>query len=119
MNGVVCQHIGTKTVYEDVSPTEISAWRDAGESWQLIDVREPWELEIVSVPETIRIPMAEIPSRLSELDADQPVAVLCHSGVRSAKVADFLTAQGFSRVANIAGGIDAWAQEVDTSLPQY
>jgi rhodanese-related sulfurtransferase len=83
-------------MYEDISPTEIAAWRDAGEAWQLIDVREPWELEIVSVPETIRIPMAEIPSRLSELDADQP-----------------------SRVANIAGGIDAWAQEVDTSLAQY
>ena len=63
--------------------------------------------------------MAEIPSRQTELDADKPVAVLCHSGGRSAKVADFLAGLGFSRVANIAGGIDAWAQEVDNSLPRY
>jgi len=119
MNGVVRQRFGTSTMYEDISPIEIAAWRDAGESWQLLDIREPWEIEIVSVPQSIRIPMAEIPSRLTELDAGKPVAVLCHSGGRSAKVADFLAAQGFSRVANIAGGIDAWAQEVDTSLAQY
>ena len=106
-------------MYEDISPTDIAAQRAAGESWQLLDVREPWEIEIASVPQSIKIPMADVPSRQSELDAEQPVAVLCHSGGRSAKVADFLAAQGFSRVANIAGGIDAWAQEVDKSLPRY
>ncbi len=104
---------------ENFSPTEIAALRDAGESWQLLDVREPWEIEIASVPQSIRIPMADILSRQSELDAGQPVAVLCHSGGRSAKVADFLATQGFSRVANIAGGIDAWALELDDSLARY
>jgi rhodanese-related sulfurtransferase len=74
--------------------------------WQLVDVREAWEIEIASVQQSIHIPMAEIPSRQSELDADAPVAVLCHSGGRSARVAAFLCNQGFSRVANVAGGID-------------
>jgi rhodanese-related sulfurtransferase len=107
------------TLYKDLSPTEFVTLRDAGESWQIVDVREPWELEIASLPQSIRIPFAEIPSRHAELDADGPVAVLCHSGVRSAKAADFLASQGFSQVVNIAGGIDAWAQEVDNSLPRY
>lgn len=104
---------------ENISPTEFAARRDADDSWQLLDVREPWEIEIASVPQSIRIPMADIPSRQTELEAAQPVAVLCHSGGRSAKVADFLATQGFSRVANIAGGIDAWAQELDDSLARY
>ncbi len=104
---------------ENFSPTEFAARCDADESWQLLDVREPWEIEIASVPRSIKIPMAEIPSRHTELDADKPVAVLCHSGGRSAKVADFLATQGFSRVANIDGGIDAWAQELDDSLARY
>ncbi len=104
---------------ENFSPTEFAAQCDADESWQLLDVREPWEIEIASVPRSIKIPMADIPSRHTELDTDKPVAVLCHSGVRSAKVADFLATHGFPQVANIAGGIDAWAQEVDDSLARY
>lgn len=106
-------------MYENLSPAKFTRMRDAGEDWQLLDVREPWEIEIASVPQSIRIPLAEIPSRKTELDADRPLAVLCHSGVRSAKVADFLASQGFTRVANIVGGIDDWAQEVDNSLVRY
>ena len=106
-------------MYEDLSPKEFRAQSDAGQQWQLLDVREHWEIEIASVPGSITIPMAEIRSRQSELNADVPVAVLCHSGVRSARVAGFLADQGFCRVANIAGGIDAWALDVDNSLPRY
>ena len=106
-------------MHEDFSPAEFIAQRDADDSWKIVDIREPWEIEIASVPRSIKIPMAEIPSRQNELDADKPLAVLCHSGGRSARVAEFLASQGFSRVANIAGGIDAWAQEVDNSLPRY
>ena len=106
-------------MHVDFSPAEFIAQRVADETWQLVDVREDWEVEIVSVPQSIKIRMSEIPSRHTELNADKPVAVLCHSGGRSAKVAEFLASQGFSRVANIAGGIDAWAREVDNSLPRY
>lgn len=106
-------------MYEDLSPAEYVRERDADASWQLLDVREPWEIEIVSLPDSIRIPMSDIPERLAELDKERPLAVLCHSGVRSARVAEFFAGQGFSRVANIAGGIDAWSTDVDNSLPRY
>ncbi len=106
-------------MHEDISPTEFVTRRDADESWQLLDVREPWEIDIASVPQSIKIPLAEIQARQVELNAAKPVAVICHSGGRSARVAAFLAGQGFSRVANIAGGIDAWAEEVDNSLSRY
>jgi rhodanese-related sulfurtransferase len=63
--------------------------------------------------------MTQIPERIAELDLSQPLAVLCHSGVRSARVADYLAAAGGAQVANIAGGIDAWAQSVDVTIPRY
>jgi rhodanese-related sulfurtransferase len=110
---------GALSLYEDLSPAEFAGKRDADESWQLLDVREAWEIEIVSVPDSIRIPMSEVPQRHAELDKDRPVAVLCHSGVRSARVAEYLASLRFTQVANIAGGIDAWSQEVDNSLPRY
>ncbi len=110
---------GANTLYEDISPAEFVARRDADDSWQLLDVREPWEIDIASVSQSIRIPLAEIQSRQLELNANKPVAVICHSGGRSAGVAAHLAGHGFSRVANIAGGIDAWAEEVDNSLSRY
>ena len=106
-------------MHRDLTPTELASLRDADESWQIVDVREPWEIEIASLPHSVKIPLAEIPLRLTELDTDRPVAVLCHSGGRSARAAAYLTSRGFSQVVNIAGGIDAWAQEVDNSLPRY
>jgi rhodanese-related sulfurtransferase len=102
-----------------MSPADFIAQRDAGGAWQIVDVREPWEIEIVSLPHSVRIPLSELPTRHTELDADRPVACLCHSGGRSARAAEFLASRGFSRVVNIAGGIDAWSREVDNSLPRY
>ena len=63
--------------------------------------------------------MLEIPARLSELDGTRPVVVMCHSGQRSRQVARFLAAQGFGQVFNLSGGITAWSQEVDPSIPRY
>lgn len=89
----------------------------------LLDVREPWELQRASLSlagaRTVCIPMQEIPSRLNELDSAQPILGLCHHGVRSLQVLAFLERQGHGHVYNIAGGIDAWAREVDTSVPLY
>lgn len=106
-------------MFEDLSPADFLRERDADASWQLLDVREPWEIEIVSLPDSIRIPMSDIPERLAELDKNRPLAVFCRTGGRSARVAEFLSGQGFVRVANIAGGIDAWSTDVDNSLPRY
>lgn len=109
-----------------VRPTDLPAWLDAvrahGEP-VVLDVREPYELQMASIQENgfqLRtIPMGVIPPRLSELNPDQPIACLCHHGGRSMQVAHFLASRGFSHVANIAGGINAWSAEVDPSIPRY
>ncbi len=89
----------------------------------MLDVREPWELATASVTpdgfSLLAIPMSQIPSRIGELDPAQPVACLCHHGARSERVAMFLEQHGFSAVANVAGGIDAWSCEVDARVPRY
>ncbi|WP_300652942.1 rhodanese-like domain-containing protein [Hydrogenophaga sp.] len=89
----------------------------------VLDVREPWELQTASVkPEGFELrhmPMRSVPERLSELDRDQPIACLCHHGMRSAQVANFLMNQGFTQIVNIHGGIHAWSQERDPAVPVY
>ena len=109
-----------------IRPSELSAWIQslpAGAQPVVLDVREPWEIQTASVPAdgfVLRaIPMQEIPARLGELDADQPVACLCHHGARSLRVASFLQHHGFEHLANITGGIDAWSHESDPAVPRY
>jgi rhodanese-related sulfurtransferase len=105
----------------ELSPTEFSQrWPDplrgAG---VVLDVREPAEIEIAAVASAMHIPMREIPARLSELDRDTPLVVMCHSGGRSRRVAEYLQANGFSRVFNLKGGIDAWSMQLDSHVPRY
>lgn len=104
---------------EELAPAEFLQRRASGELWQLLDVREPWEIATAALDGTIDIPMNEVPARHAELDPARPVAVICHSGGRSARTANFLAAQGYPAVANIAGGIDAWSRTVDPSVPRY
>ncbi|HEX2138636.1 MAG TPA: rhodanese-like domain-containing protein [Woeseiaceae bacterium] len=104
---------------DELSPGEFQRRRRSGELWQLLDVREPWEIAIASLDNTINIPLRDLPSRHTELDPATPVAVICHGGVRSAHAAGFLAAQGYPAVANIVGGIDAWSRDVDASVPRY
>ena len=104
-----------------VSPREFcERWPgDDRSNVQLLDVREPHEVAFVSLPDSLQIPMREIPARLGELDPSRPIVVMCHSGVRSGHVAAFLIANGFEQVFNLDGGIDAWSTDVDPSLPRY
>ena len=85
----------------------------------LLDVREHWEREIVHLAGDRHIPMGEITQRKHELDPQQEIVVYCHHGGRSAQVAHYLAQQGYDRVINLTGGIDAWSREVDISLPRY
>lgn len=85
----------------------------------LLDVREPWEFGICRIDGALPMPMASVPARLDELDPDAEIVVVCHHGMRSAQVCLFLERQGFSRVLNLAGGVAAWAAEVDPAMPQY
>jgi rhodanese-related sulfurtransferase len=112
-------------------PAQFHAWRDAvGTPTQpavVLDVREPWELQTASVTPDgftlLHIPMRELPARLDELRTTygeaQAIACLCHHGMRSQQVATFLTQSGFTDVVNLQGGIAAWSQQVDVSVPQY
>ena len=109
-----------------IRPTDLEAWYASVEgSGQplVLDVREPHELALASVVpdgfEVIGIPMGVIPVRLTELPADRPIACLCHHGARSMQVAMFLQSRGFSELANIAGGIEAWSAERDSTVPRY
>jgi rhodanese-related sulfurtransferase len=85
----------------------------------LLDVREPWEIETAAVAGALCIPMGEVPTRLAELDKDRPVLVMCHHGRRSAQVAFLLERSGFREVINLAGGIDAWSEQVDPGIARY
>ena len=89
----------------------------------LLDVREPWEFALAAIRveglRTLHIPMNEIPGRLGELDAAQPVVCICHHGMRSAQVVAFLERQGFEAAYNLAGGIQAWSEQVDPSVRCY
>ena len=86
----------------------------------LLDVREPWEYQTASVPNSLLMPMGEIASRAhTELDPDAPVVVMCHHGARSLNVALWLREQGFTHAQSLAGGIDAWSRTVDPGVPRY
>ena len=107
-----------------VRPAEFDAWLQAQPGKPLLlDVREPWEVQTAHVApqgyDVVAIPMNEIPARLAELPQDRPIACLCHHGARSQRVAMFLAHQGYSDVANVAGGIDAWSRERDPGIPLY
>jgi rhodanese-related sulfurtransferase len=111
---------------EQIRPRELSSWlsRHHGEkSPVVLDVREPAEWRIASVQPgnftLLPMSMGTVPARLQELDPETPVACLCHHGARSMQVAQFLLNQGFAQVVNIAGGIDAWAVEIDNTIARY
>jgi rhodanese-related sulfurtransferase len=103
----------------DISVEELARRRASGDPLVLLDVREPRELAAASLPGSVHIPLREIPLRFRELDPQTEIAVICHHGNRSAYVAHFLRAQGFARVRNVSGGIDAYAKRVDPAIPLY
>ena len=85
----------------------------------LLDVRDPWEVEICSLPGSVNIPMNEIPQRTGELDPEARTVVICHFGMRSLEVSNYLEASGFRDISNLEGGLDAWAEQVDKDMPRY
>lgn len=106
---------------QQLSPAELSAWlNDESRSRpQLLDCREPWEFDVCRIEGARLIPMRTIPLRLEELARDQDVVCICHHGGRSQQVAMFLQSRGFPRVHNLAGGVNAWALQVDPGMPRY
>jgi rhodanese-related sulfurtransferase len=85
----------------------------------LLDIREPWEFQTCHIEGAIHIPMGQIPTAYKDLDADKQTVVICHHGMRSQQVAQFLEKAGFTNVINLTGGVDAWARDVDPDMPVY
>lgn len=104
----------------NLSAQELRNWQNQGDAQPLmLDVREPWEVQICMLPGSRHIPMREIPARVDDLPVNGEIVVICHHGHRSLNVANFLARRGYESVYNLQGGIDAWAREVDTRMPRY
>ena len=103
----------------EITPTELVARLRRGDAIDLIDVREPHELNIASIPNVRLIPLGTLPDALPTLDSSRETVVLCRTGARSGRAVRQLQAAGFRRVWNLAGGIHRWADDIDPSLPKY
>ena len=103
----------------DIEPTEVKAKIDRGDRFVLIDVRETHEYQICSIPQAKLIPLGDLPKRVNELNSADEIVAHCKSGMRSAKAVDFLKQAGFKKVRNMKGGILAWSDKVDPSVPKY
>ena len=103
----------------EIAVETLAGWRADGTEHVLLDVRESWELEICRLDGSLDIPMGQVPAALDRIPRDRPVVVMCHHGMRSYRVAAFLRANGHAEAINLAGGIAAWADRVDSSLVNY
>jgi rhodanese-related sulfurtransferase len=104
----------------DIDVRTVKQMLDRGEKFVLLDCRENSEVATARIAGTTHIPMREIPARIAELGPKQGrIVIHCHHGGRSQRVAQFLRQQGFDQAQNMAGGIDAWSQGIDSSVPRY
>jgi len=106
------------SVIPQISVSELKQRIDSGNAPFIVDVREPSEYQICNIGARL-IPMNEVPARLAEIPRDREVVLHCKSGVRSQRVAEFLAQSGYTNVSNLAGGILAWASEIDPTMQKY
>ncbi|HKD59045.1 MAG TPA: rhodanese-like domain-containing protein [Terracidiphilus sp.] len=104
----------------EITPEELRALRNRNSDIVVLDVREPWEFDTAKIDGSKHIPMGDVPARYKqELDAQKHIVVLCHHGVRSLNITNWLRQQGFENVQSLAGGIDRWARQIDPTVPLY
>ena|ERR1700739_2815143 len=104
----------------EISASQVKSLQKRGEVFTLLDVREPAEWEMARIEGAKRIPMGDVPARAhQELDPEEHIIVVCHHGVRSLTVTNWLRQQGFEKVQSMRGGIDGWARTVDPKVPLY
>lgn len=106
---------------DQLNPTDLKDWLDDASRSKplLLDVREPHEFQHCHIAGSMHIPMSAVPARAGELPKDEDIVVICHHGGRSFQVAMFLEGQGFTRLHNLNGGVNAWAVQVDPAMPRY
>jgi adenylyltransferase/sulfurtransferase len=103
----------------DITATALAESMKTDNDLKIIDVREPHELEISHIEGAVLIPMGQLASRLSELNSADDIVLICKAGTRSTRALEILHSAGFRKMKNLKGGINAWASEVDPSLPIY
>jgi rhodanese-related sulfurtransferase len=103
----------------EITPLELKCHLETGARPLLLDVRETDEVAICRLGGALHVPMGDVPARLHELDPDREIVVYCHHGQRSASVVAFLERHDFANVANLRGGIERWALEIDPTTPRY
>jgi rhodanese-related sulfurtransferase len=106
-------------IYQSISPTEVAERLRKAENFRFIDVRELHEYEISRVEQAELLPLTQFNDWIGTLKAEEEIVVMCHHGIRSANVCMFLVRNGFEKVWNLDGGIDAWTAEVDATVPRY
>jgi rhodanese-related sulfurtransferase len=106
---------------QEITPRELAQHLENGHAVRLIDVRQPWEHGVAKLPDSVLIPLNELPLRTAEIPAEPTLLVVlyCHHGVRSLSAVTYLQRLGFNHVRSLAGGIDAWSCEVDPAVPRY
>jgi len=104
---------------KEVTVTQLKKMLDEGKDFQLIDVREPHEYDICNLNGEL-IPMGEVPNKTDQIDRDKQVIIYCRSGARSGQICEYLESRfGFDNVYNLKGGVLAWSDEIDPSMPKY
>jgi rhodanese-related sulfurtransferase len=103
----------------EIEPAALKEILDSGADLQLVDVRDDWERAICALPGSIHIPMMRIPDQIGQLSPERPVAVVCHSGMRSLQAANWMRHNGFPGAHSLRGGLDAWAAEIDPAMARY
>ena len=104
----------------EIIPQDVKAMGERGQRFTLLDVREPWEHQTARIEGAKLMPMGDVPSRAhQELDPEERIVVVCHHGVRSLNVANWLRQQGFEQAQSMRGGIDQWSKSVDAKVPVY
>ena len=102
-----------------ISPVDLKKRQDDGEPLVLLDVREPGEFQFAHIPNSILIPLGQLAARLDALDPEDEIVTLCHHGIRSMSALGILVQRGFSNVKHLTGGIDAYSQLADPTIPRY
>lgn len=105
--------------YKIITPTELNERLKRGDKLSLVDVREPFEFEIARIEGADLLPMTRFNEWIGLLHSEEEIVVICHHGIRSAQVCSYLSQQGFEKIYNLTGGIDAWSSEVDSGIPRY
>ena len=112
------QEKNVKNGIPQITVKELKVRRDSGDDFFLLDVREPYEYQIAQIGGTL-IPQNDVPNRLAQIPRDREIIVQCRSGARSQRIAELLQQAGYTSVANLAGGILAWSDEIDPSVQKY